>query len=453
MKNNNLYSISNEYKTTKPLFINKNGLYSIVGFALVALFSQKGNAQSAKADSVFVNKEQIKVSKGTVVSVHMDYDNTAAGTFVNDGEVHIYQNWKNDGLVSFTPAENGKTFFTGKKEQMIEGVITPDNMVKSNFQNIRFETDSILVMPFRLETKISVNKKAEFVTGIVDGSFEDSKVIFNENATHSNTSDLSFVDGQVAKIGRSEFEFPVGNVVYRPDFRESGDGNDMYTSQYFFKDSDGTDYPHSSKDKTILEINTAEYWNITQNKEATEKIVLGLTLDSDTTPAQFFNTDPNKEVAIVRWEGDKKTGRWVNDHGTLGSEVFGEAYSNLLTGVVGGYGIFTIALVEKTNSIPPDVEIFNAMSPNDDGINDTFHIKGIANYPDNEVEIYNRWGVKVYDAKSYNESDNMFRGYSDGRATLKRGEKLPTGTYFYILKYKKGDKGVEKSGYLYINNQ
>jgi len=97
--------------------------------------------------------------------------------------------------------------------------------------------------------------------------------------------------------------------------------------------------------------------------------------------------------------------------------------------------------------------VYNAVSPNGDGINDSFHIAGIDKYPDNSVEIYNRWGVKVFDAKSYNESDNMFRGYSDGRATINRNEKLPTGTYFYILKYNNTKKVIEQSGYLYINNQ
>jgi gliding motility-associated-like protein len=112
-----------------------------------------------------------------------------------------------------------------------------------------------------------------------------------------------------------------------------------------------------------------------------------------------------------------------------------------------------MALIKKPVQDVEDVIIYNALSPNDDGLNDSFVIKGINKFPDNQVEIYNRWGVKVYDAKSYNESDVMFRGYSDGHATIKRGAKLPTGTYFYILKYNIGQKVKERTGYLYINNQ
>jgi gliding motility-associated-like protein len=98
-------------------------------------------------------------------------------------------------------------------------------------------------------------------------------------------------------------------------------------------------------------------------------------------------------------------------------------------------------------------EIYNAISPNGDGINDTFKIKGIDCYPNNTLRIYNRYGVLVYDKEGYDNITNPFEGFSDGRATLKRSDKLPTGTYFYTLEYSDDNKArVEKAGYLYINN-
>ncbi|WP_205627548.1 T9SS type B sorting domain-containing protein, partial [Myroides marinus] len=74
----------------------------------------------------------------------------------------------------------------------------------------------------------------------------------------------------------------------------------------------------------------------------------------------------------------------------------------------------------------------------------------------NTVEIYNRWGLKVYDTKSYDSAGNVFRGYSDGRVTIDKGEKLPTGTYFYIVNYeykdKSGSRMIKKSGYLHLES-
>ncbi|UTN03422.1 gliding motility-associated C-terminal domain-containing protein [Flavobacterium bizetiae] len=98
-------------------------------------------------------------------------------------------------------------------------------------------------------------------------------------------------------------------------------------------------------------------------------------------------------------------------------------------------------------------EIFNAISPNGDGINDTFKIGGIDCYPNNNLRIYNRYGVLIYEKERYDNVTDPFEGFSDGRATVKRGDKLPTGTYFYTLEYNDDNQNrVEKAGYLYINN-
>ena len=79
-------------------------------------------------------------------------------------------------------------------------------------------------------------------------------------------------------------------------------------------------------------------------------------------------------------------------------------------------------------------------------------IRNIQLYPDNEVEIYNRYGVLVYEAKGYGQNDNYFRGLSEGRVTINQAAELPVGTYFYIIKYKNAS-GITKElvGHLYIN--
>lgn len=96
--------------------------------------------------------------------------------------------------------------------------------------------------------------------------------------------------------------------------------------------------------------------------------------------------------------------------------------------------------------------VFNAVSPNGDGINDEFHIQGLECYPDNSVEIYNRWGVKVFETSGYGSNGNLFRGYSDGRTTISKAEGLPDGTYFYTLKYLDtfSNRIIDKTGFLYI---
>ena len=104
------------------------------------------------------------------------------------------------------------------------------------------------------------------------------------------------------------------------------------------------------------------------------------------------------------------------------------------------------------------INVHNALTPDGDGLNDYLQIDGIDCYPKNRMEIFNRWGVKVYGTDGYNNNDRAFRGYSEGRTTISADSQLPTGTYFYILNYEYSPDGsnartIKKSGYLYINSK
>ncbi|PRZ19378.1 DUF7507 domain-containing protein, partial [Flavobacterium granuli] len=115
--------------------------------------------------------------------------------------------------------------------------------------------------------------------------------------------------------------------------------------------------------------------------------------------------------------------------------------------------------VEKASVLGcENIVVHNAFSPNGDGINETFVIDGIGDttcYPENTVEIYNRWGVLVFDTTNYNNQTNAFDGFSRGRTTISKSSGLPTGTYYYILNYTSVDLGGNiqtnrKEGYLYL---
>ena len=100
-----------------------------------------------------------------------------------------------------------------------------------------------------------------------------------------------------------------------------------------------------------------------------------------------------------------------------------------------------------------EVEVFNAISPDGDGINDVLVIWGLDCHPNNTVQIFNRWGVEVYNTTAYATNDNYFRGVSEGRVTLSQGEELPVGTYYYIIEYLNTttNSRQQKAGYLYLN--
>ena len=91
------------------------------------------------------------------------------------------------------------------------------------------------------------------------------------------------------------------------------------------------------------------------------------------------------------------------------------------------------------------IDISNAFTPDGDGINEVWVIKGIESYPDNQLTVFNRWGNVVFSADGYL---NTWDGTSNSSLNV-GGTELPTGTYFYVLDTKDETAGVLK-GYVYI---
>ncbi len=83
-------------------------------------------------------------------------------------------------------------------------------------------------------------------------------------------------------------------------------------------------------------------------------------------------------------------------------------------------------------------------SPNGDGINDTWTIDTIENYPNNTVKVFNRSGKLVYEQKAYK---NTWNGVAN---TIGGNQKLPVGPYLFIIELNNAnEKPVQ--GWLYIN--
>ena len=84
------------------------------------------------------------------------------------------------------------------------------------------------------------------------------------------------------------------------------------------------------------------------------------------------------------------------------------------------------ALVTIEVSCGDTVEVFRGFSPNGDFKNDRFVIRGIENYPNSEVVIFNRWGNEIFTRKAYRNEEGW-----DGTWNEKF---VPDGTYFYCIR-------------------
>ena len=94
-----------------------------------------------------------------------------------------------------------------------------------------------------------------------------------------------------------------------------------------------------------------------------------------------------------------------------------------------------------------EVHPADTLTPNGDSENDTWFIKNIDSV-NNTVKVFNRWGVKVFDASNYNNATNNWGGEStEGGSGL-----LPAGSYYYVIEYT-STEGLAKTakGWMYIN--
>ncbi len=92
-----------------------------------------------------------------------------------------------------------------------------------------------------------------------------------------------------------------------------------------------------------------------------------------------------------------------------------------------------------------DFNLPEGFSPNNDGTNDLFVIRGIDRFPANTFVIFNRWGEKIFEASPYK---NEWNGKSTTGIRI-GGDDLPVGTYFYLLDL--GDGSKIYKGTIYLN--
>jgi gliding motility-associated-like protein len=73
--------------------------------------------------------------------------------------------------------------------------------------------------------------------------------------------------------------------------------------------------------------------------------------------------------------------------------------------------------------VSPLIVIPNTFTPNGDGVNDLWNIEGLIAYSDATVDIFTRYGQKVFHSKGYDKAwDGIYNG-----------KELPVGVYYYVI--------------------
>jgi gliding motility-associated-like protein len=156
------------------------------------------------------------------------------------------------------------------------------------------------------------------------------------------------------------------------------------------------------------------------------------TLVADYNVSNYGATDGSVELEILGGTAPYSF-NWSN--GMTSQNIDNVGAGEYFVIVTDANGCIISDRITLTQSMALDIP--EGFSPNNDGKNDYFVIKGVEIYPDNTLEIYNRWGNLVYKKNGYNnewDGNNM------------NGKELPDATYFVIFKIH--NIGFQYNGYV-----
>jgi gliding motility-associated-like protein len=132
-------------------------------------------------------------------------------------------------------------------------------------------------------------------------------------------------------------------------------------------------------------------------------------------PGETVSLSSNSAFENYTWSGDGLTS--TEGQNTTASIQDEGQYTYEVTAEVDGCTITDQILVNVVAALV----IYNTMTPNGDGINDTWKILGIERFPDAEVKVHSRWGQIVYQKRGYTNVPGW------------DGDLLPDAVYYYVI--------------------
>ena len=106
------------------------------------------------------------------------------------------------------------------------------------------------------------------------------------------------------------------------------------------------------------------------------------------------------------------------------------SYTVTVSGDTGCTSQATIVVgFDVANDCDPDhgLKFYSGITPNGDGNNDNWQIDNIGFFPENTVQIFNRWGNEIWSGNGYNNEDVVWEGIDNA------GQQLSDATYFYVV--------------------
>lgn len=350
------------------------------------------------AQTLFNQNAKIIVAPNTSIVIKGGVDNQ--GTIVNNGHVKVSGPWLNSG--SYGPG-TGEVTFNGRSAAVPQ--IIHHNGQEFHSMTVSGGTRKIML------SDIVIGRQIRFDNGIIEGA-GNAKVIFQHGVTIVSPSDSSHLHGVAYHQGGGRKLFPLGNgSMYLPvELTDVTDETSTIGVRAF-------EFHNRAplKSSSLASISDKRYWHfdVQSGSLLNSRVVLPLRDES------WF--DDEDQLVVVEsasaHEDFTSIGRSFVEGARLSGRVASEF--NLSKPFV------TLASAAKES----ELIIYNAVSPNADGLNDQLRIENIENYPGNKLTVFNRWGDKVFEVEDYDNAENVFKG----RSNINGSTELVTGSYFYVL--------------------
>jgi hypothetical protein len=203
---------------------------------------------------------------------------------------------------------------------------------------------------FTLNEPLNIQTSVTFTSGVINTDVVNLLII-EDDATVTDASDASFVDGPLDKIGNgtNPFVFPVGDSgSYRPITMTTPGNTARFRGQYLRVNPTSL-YDWMSKEAGVNHVSTREYWTLDRIAGTdAETITLGWDANSG-------GVDNLSDLIVVRWDGTQ----WRNhgNGGTTGNITSGTVQTS---GNVSSFSPFTLGSSTTNNPLPVSLMYFNA---------------------------------------------------------------------------------------------
>lgn len=373
---------------------------------------------------------------------------SAQTALYNTGNLRIHENGNlgfHTNLINEAPFDNnlGVAGFYSMDALRVSGSVVP------LFYDVEIMAENGLTLSLGIDN----SNNTTFILGDIITPKNQDDIYYNfldADGFYVGEGNLTKVNGYAAITNQQNFVFPVGDDTYLRPVTLSSESTTLFAKcAYFFEDPSAPlslngIYDTNELGRELEQVNTVEFWKLESDVAST------VNLSWNTRSNMAILTDDSTTIVLAGWS--KTNNRWENLGASSVVGTLEEGFLTSLAFVPNNYDIIGLG-VSKIPFEPLEEEVLNLdnyfVSPNGDGINDTFVVPELEESSNNIVHIYDRFGLKVFEKANYT---NEFSGTSNqNNFVVKRGDGLPAGIYFYTIKLI--DLNLEYQGFLYLTNR